>query len=166
MNKKQKRTLKSTVAVVLVLFTLILATFLIIRPFALPSNGITLTLQPIVPRIDPDGSVDLVWNSVGDSYSIYMKENDGSWKKIGSTTGLTFTKTGLADGIYEFKILAYIVTSFFAESNIEVVTVRITAPDSPVLETIESPNTNGVISLEWDVVPNTLYYEVYKSIDR
>lgn len=147
-------------------------TVISVVPFSATNISDVLTLQPIDPEIDHDGNIFLEWNEVYDAnqYFVKMRKDAGDWEVTKMTQSFSFTKTGLTDGAYEFEIEAWHMTFIKIElvtsSNIEQVTVFIfTVPDTPVLEIIESPNIDGEISLEWDVVPDALYYKVYKSID-
>lgn len=166
MNKKQKRVLMYSVVAISILLVI---AFVSVRPFSI--TGV-MVLRPIEPDPDPDGSIVLVWNTVDVAYEYHveMSKDGGDWESIKVVYGLSSTITGLPDGTYEFRVIACNVFGvFIAESNVESVVVciigELVPPNEPILEVIESPNTDGKIDLEWDVVPNALYYEVYKSVD-
>lgn len=137
----------------------------------------TPILQPIALHPFIVGSIDLTWSSVLSAigYQIYVSKDYAVWELTSSTTLIILTIQDLTSGDYRFKVRGYNIAGYTEFSNVELITISEEEeeeeepdplpPDEPILYTIESPNTDREISLEWNVVPNTLYYEVYKSID-
>lgn len=170
MNKKQKKILKRTLIIlVLVLSLSVVTTVFYIVPFALPYDF--LTLQPISPELDHDGSVSLEWNDVGDAYKYYVElsKDYGDWHIIkGGITSLNFVATGLADGEYRFKVTAipwHFIPIYV--SNIESVTVElIDEPEAPFMNALDYEIVGDTVRiyLDWEEVVCDSY-TVYRSLN-
>jgi len=168
--KKQKKVL--TYLVVAISILLVIA-FISVRPFSTTNISDVLTLQPIDPNPDLDGNVFLEWNEVYDAnqYFVQMKKDAGEWGTIKNTQDFSFTKTGLTDGVYEFKVAAWHMTflriDFITWSNIESVTIDIPepVPDAPILDDITpSVSYDGKISLDWEDVSGADRYVVFRKM--
>lgn len=140
------------------------------------------TLYDIQPDPDTDGEITLDWSDSSwvHYYNVYRRKPDLVEEKIIGILSSSFVdQYAKDDGVYSYKIEA-VNNIGKVQSNTQDVTVEISTdddeeeeeeedppvpPNEPILYTIASPNTDGEISLEWDVVPDALYYEVYKSID-
>jgi predicted phage tail protein len=113
----------------------------------------TPVLQSIAPSPNTDGSVYLHWNVItdADGYELWMSKDGGSWESIATTTSIAFSKTGLTNGNYQFKVRAYNSAGYSAFSSTRSVT-----KDGGSLETLEenfeensytdSVSENGVYS--------------------
>ena len=135
-------------------------------------------LQSIAPSPNTDGSVYLHWNVItdADGYELWMSKDGGSWESIATTTSIAFSKTGLTNGNYQFKVRAYNSAGYSAFSSTRSVTVAIPEPDpppppiiipdAPILENIiPNPNINGEINLQWNSVSGATVYTIYRSKD-
>ena len=194
MNTKQKGTLVLLIILISILSIVIVASVVpfVLLPVLnggggyVPETYSTLptypTLYDIQPDPDTDGEISLDWSDSSwvHYYNVYRRKSDLVEVKI--AVGIlcsSFTDCATKDdGVYYYKIEA-VNNVGKVQSNVQEVTVEISTedeeeeedeeppvpPNEPILYTIVSPNDDGEISLEWDVVPNTLYYEVYKSID-
>ncbi|MDE5670918.1 MAG: SH3 domain-containing protein, partial [Eubacterium sp.] len=119
-------------------------------------------LNPV--KINTNGSFTLSWNSVSnaDKYELYIKQTDGSYKLMKTTTATSFTTAVATIGrTYSYKIKAvnskYNISSAF--SNIE----------SAIYDNkLSKPNMNNVVinadcsfKLSWSAVSGADKYEIY-----
>ena len=178
---------------VLLISVLLIVTIISVIPFAIvDTNGgtptpppppppdpivvlpTTPTLQPI-PSPDSDGSIYLGWNTITGaiSYQMYMSKDGASWQLIKTTGAIAFVHHGLTNGNYRFKVRAYNSAGYSAYSNIRSVIVSISEPDpvpdpipdAPTLQSIPSPDTDGIIYLSWNSITGAVSYQVYMSKD-
>ena len=189
MSVKQKNK-KPLLYLGVAIFILCVVAFVSIRPFGYdPGNGgngdelpeppepvvITIVgtpeLEEISPTVDPDGFIYLRWSTIElvDVYQLYMSTDGGSWEQIKLTASRVFITSQLTDGDYRFKVRGYNVAGYTYMSNTRSVTVIIPPPpppppdppDSPILNSIESPNTDGSISLSWNSVSGADGYNLW-----
>ncbi len=119
-------------------------------------------LNPV--KINTNGSFTLSWNSVSnaDKYKIYIKQTDGSYKLMKTTSATSFTTAVAAIGrTYSYKIKAvnskYNISSAF--SNIESAKYdnKLSSPNmSPVVI-----NSDCSFKLSWSAVSGANKYEIY-----
>jgi len=119
-------------------------------------------LNPV--KINTNGSFTLSWNSVSnaDKYKIYIKQTDGSYKLMKTTSATSFTTAVAAIGrTYSYKIKAvnskYNISSAF--SNIESAKYdnKLSSPNmSPVVI-----NSDCSFKLSWSAVSGADKYEIY-----
>ncbi len=119
-------------------------------------------LNPV--KINTNGSFTLSWNSVSnaDKYKIYIKQSDGSYKLMKTTSATSFTTAVAAIGrTYSYKIKAvnskYNISSAF--SNIESAKYdnKLSSPNmSPVVI-----NSDCSFKLSWSAVSGANKYEIY-----
>jgi len=91
-------------------------------------------LNTISPDPDTDGSIYLQWGSVSgaNGYQAFMINNIGEVIFLSTiTSGTSYTKDGLLDGSYQFKVRAYNAYGSSTFSNIRSVTVSIPADPDP-----------------------------------
>jgi fibronectin type 3 domain-containing protein len=123
-----------------------------------------------------NGIIQLNWNDVpnANNYSVYrydsyINEINGTLNENGTFNILTnsqissqYTDVGRPEGIYYYVIVAINATGNSSLSNCKSVVVDLPNPTTPILESIGSPNTNGVLQLNWNDVPNTDNYTIYR----
>lgn len=171
--------------VVVTIFIIVVASIAIIRPFAIQydpdGGGTTYTVVPDAPVLntlpfpdpDTDGQITLSWSNPGSLYGFRLYRSVGInrpyylFKSLGSTTtSYTFNEV---NGAYFYKILAYNNMGNGAYS-IEVGTIVmisqpvINLPSVPVLNSIQSPDIDGSISLSWSASQYVDNYEVFRSV--
>ncbi len=127
--------------------------------------GSSLAVPKLNPvKINTNGSFTLSWNSVSnaDKYKIYIKQTDGSYKLMKTTSATSFTTAVAAIGrTYSYKIKAvnskYNISSAF--SNIESAKYdnKLSSPNmSPVVI-----NSDCSFKLSWSAVSGANKYEIY-----
>ncbi len=126
------------------------------------SSLVAPKLNPV--KINTNGSFTLSWNSVSnaDKYKIYIKQTDGSYKLMKTTSATSFTTAVAAIGrTYSYKIKAvnskYNISSAF--SNIESAKYdnKLSSPNmSPVVI-----NSDCSFKLSWSAVSGADKYEIY-----
>ena len=133
----------------------------------------TPVLDPIDPAIDDDGTIILSWSvsSGAVRYTVYRGEliNGQIWFDpiVSNYQYTTYTDIGLTTGTYSYKVRAYSYSAGSGYSNIQTVQViLIQVDDVPVLKSIESPNTDGSIELDWNDVSPVGRYEVGYNVYR
>ena len=129
-------------------------------------------LSTISPSIDTDGTISLFWSKPTgtNSFKVYRSKDGGSFSLIKTTTSISYIDSGLSDGTYEYKIIAYNADGDSPYSNIKSVIVSIYVPPvppaAPTLNSISpSTDTDGTISLFWSKPTGTDSFKVYRSKD-
>ena len=112
-------------------------------------------------------SVQIKWNENenADGYYIYRKV-DGSWVKVGSTSDLKYTVSGLSVGSnYEFSVIAHKkVAGINYNSRHPSTSLKGVTKTSQVVGVRASKNS-GVINVSWTKLSKTDGYAVYVSND-
>ncbi|MDE6110790.1 MAG: SH3 domain-containing protein, partial [Eubacterium sp.] len=113
--------------------------------------------------INPDLSFTLSWSSVtgADKYEIYIKNADGSYSRMKTTTETSFTtSTAIYRKQYTFKVRAYtsknkIYSNF--SNEVSEMSTKLPAPkfNEPKV------NENGSFELSWSAVNGADQYEIY-----
>lgn len=125
-------------------------------------KGINCLDAPVLTaaEIQSSGNVKITWNAVSDakSYLVYVKTENSSWKKLGSTTALSFTdksaKTSGEEYIYTVK--AYDGKQSAAYDSLGKTVLFLSVPKL----TLESGN--GVNTVSWKAVGGAESYTVYR----
>ncbi|MBD3228995.1 MAG: hypothetical protein GF329_12470 [Candidatus Lokiarchaeota archaeon] len=125
-------------------------------------------LDPILPIIDPDGTITLDWNNVTNATSYYIYRNSSiittldSLTPINTVSDSNYTDGLTINGIYYYVIVASDGWANSSISNCENVTIAI-PPDNPVLDPIlPTIDPDGTITLDWNNVTNAISYYIYR----
>ncbi|OLS16184.1 MAG: hypothetical protein RBG13Loki_0169, partial [Promethearchaeota archaeon CR_4] len=101
-----------------------------------------------------NGIIQLDWNAVADADNYRVYRYSSSITVINDTVtfldavgGTSFTDMVTRDGIFFYAVTATNETGISPLSNCQSVEVDLPGPDAPVLASIPSPNTNGIIQL-------------------
>ena len=121
-------------------------------------NIATPTLKATV---NANGTFKLSWNKVSgaDKYELYIKQADGSYKLMKTTTGTSFTTATAAYGKqYTYKMRAVKGNTKSAYSNV------VNAKNTKKLQTPSAKvtvNANGSFTLSWNKVAGATRYGIY-----
>ncbi len=117
--------------------------------------------MPIVSKIsNTNDGAKLTWGKVegADKYNVYVKSGS-SWKKLGETTGTSYTHKDTKSGTtYSYRVRAY-------DSTREYVSAYKSAGDSntfiasPVIKSVT--NSSKGPKIVWDKVPGAVNYRVF-----
>ncbi|MHA1112700.1 MAG: ABC transporter substrate-binding protein [Promethearchaeota archaeon] len=129
--------------------------------------------EPILDAITPNpsytGLITLSWNSDPDAdlYHIYrhsslLTEVNGSVSYLGNTSTNTWLDTVLTNGTYYYAVLMQNESGYSDVSNSQSVLVEITTPEAPILLAFTSPQSENLITIDWDESVNAEYYKVYQ----
>lgn len=167
-------------------------TYFTIVPLTPTSTDPAPVLDDIIPNPDTDGDVSLTWNfdlsaypNYGGEvtlnyYLIYRKVGSGDWVQLASSgKNAYYTDLGLPSGTYSYYVMACLVTvapwgntnGISGNSNVKTVIVNRytppppTVPSAPALQSIPSPDTDGIIDLRWNAVDGATDYWVYKQFN-
>lgn len=130
----------------------------------------TLTKPAVTDKVTSSSTTDTVtlkWNKVpgATGYRIYVVRN-GKWKALKTTTGLTYTATGLTPGTkYTFAVKAYTKfngTAYWASKYAKLATATKTATPSFTKVTASS----GGAKLTWSDVSGETGYQVWYSTSK
>ncbi len=120
-----------------------------------------LTTPKLNAAVNANGSFRLSWNKVSgaEKYELYIRQADGSYKLMKTTTGTSFTTAAAPYGKqYSYKIRAVKGNSKSAYSNIVNIknTKKLLAPTAKAVV-----NNNGTFTLSWNKVSGATRYGVY-----
>ena len=126
---------------------------------AIPATGLkTPTLKA---KVNANGSFKLSWNKVSgaEKYELYIKQADGSYKLMKTTTGTSFTTGTAAYGKqYTYKMRA-------VKGNIKsAYSAVVNAKNTKKLQTPSAKatvNANGSFKLSWNKVTGATKYGIY-----
>ena len=111
-------------------------------------------------EIQSSGNVKISWNAVSGakSYLVYIKTENSSWKKLGSTTALTFTdKSSKTSGeTYIYTVKAYDGKQSAAYDALGKTVLFLSVPK------LALENENGVNTVSWNAVGGADSYTVYR----
>ena len=129
-------------------------------------------LSQILPNPSSNGNIFLNWSEspLADNYTVYRYTTIITDLNVVSATiiasdliGLNFTDIGRPEGTWWYAVLACNSTGFSTISNSLSVIVNLPGPNPPFLHPIQpNPNINGTVHLDWDDVPMTTSYIVYR----
>ena len=125
-------------------------------------KGINCLDAPVLTgaEIQSSGNVKISWNAVSGAkgYYVYVKTDASSWKRLGSTTALTFTdksaKTSGEEYIYTVK--AYDGKQSAAYDSLGKTVLFLSVPK------LALENENGVNTVSWKAVGGAESYTVYR----
>ncbi len=126
----------------------------------------TYSVKPsITSATAGNGSVALKWSAVSSAtkYAVYTYIN-GTYTCVATTTGTSYTVTGLTNGIkYGFLVRAYVnnAWSSFASTDIVYATPKYVAKPSITSATAG----NNCVALKWSAVSGATKYAVYTYIN-
>ncbi len=126
---------------------------------AIPATGLkTPTLKAAV---NANGSFTLSWNKVSgaEKYELYIKQADGSYKLMKTTTGTSFTTAFATYGkqfTYKMRAVAGNVKSAYSAAVNATNTKKLQTPAMKV-----TVNANGTFKLSWNKVTGADKYELY-----
>ena len=127
-------------------------------------------LDLILPIINTIGDAQLSWGNVLDaiSYDIYRSKDGGLYTNIKNVVLLSYSDTGLTNGVYSYKLKAKSVVGDSDFSNTRTITVQIpTIPDSPILSPFNPIiDGDGIVSVQWLGSLDVDSYDVYRSKDN
>ena len=113
------------------------------------------------------GKPTLKWTAVNgaDHYEVYRSTaENGTYTKVFTTTGITYTHTSATVGKpYFYFVMA--VTADGSALKSQIVTNSYIAPDEPFTITT-GHNTEGKPTLKWTLVNDADHYEVYRSTTK
>ncbi|KKN03698.1 hypothetical protein LCGC14_1105080 [marine sediment metagenome] len=183
-GKKAVKTKLTIVAVILLIVTIGIISFVGIVSFSLFFPIDPVLVQPASP--DYDGNIELHWNKVqtgggidADVYLIHREYNDeygGILYYYKTVSTNMYIDTNLPTGTFRYNIIAKISTdwggSFLSDRSNTITVVVSTAvpppvkPDKPILGDI-SPliSYTGIIDLSWNTISTATYYRVYRIKD-
>ncbi len=120
---------------------------------------------PTVTIAQAAGGIQVTWNAVDGSprYMVYYNENNGGWKKIGTTTATSYTRAAkyLKNGaIYQFAVRCCAndkksLLSPYKASNSLTYSAKLAAP------TVTISNVTGGIQVTWNKIDGAPRYMVY-----
>ncbi|MDW4812902.1 fibronectin type III domain-containing protein, partial [Shewanella fidelis] len=134
------------------------------------TNPIAFPIAPrsvTVPTSDIDGRYSIGWTAVSGAtgYLISERKNGGSWTTLSSSlTGTSFTRSGLGNGAYQYKVKAKNLAGWGAERVSGSVTVLLPPPIPPFLSVPTSVSTNGIISMSWGASATATKYTLQESM--
>ena len=111
-------------------------------------------------------SVQIQWNenANADGYYVYRK-TDGSWVKVGSTSDLTYTVTGLPVGEnFEFAVIAHKKVAGI-NYNSRYPTALKAVTKTAKVTSLSAAKYNGMYKITWSKLDKTDGYAVYTSQD-
>ncbi len=120
-----------------------------------------LATPTLKAAVNANGSFKLSWNKVNgaEKYELYIKQADGSYKLMKTTTGTSFTTATAAYGKqYSYKMRAVKGNTKSAYSAVVNAknTKKLQAPTAKV-----TVNANGTFKLSWNKVAGADKYELY-----
>ncbi|TFF85440.1 MAG: hypothetical protein EU551_04015, partial [Promethearchaeota archaeon] len=125
-------------------------------------------LDPIVPSVDSDGTIDLNWTDVTNATSYYIYRDTSEITTLGSLTPIdTVSDSNYTDSLTNNNLYYYVIVvsdgwANSSISNCENVTLGI-PPSSPELDPIvPSVDSDGTIDLNWTDVTNATSYYIYR----
>jgi hypothetical protein len=138
---------------------------------AIPPPPDTPILNKFQPNSTQTGNITLQWNSVKGTtyYRVFRNTNliesiEGLTPIAPQVFGTTYQDLYLPNGTYYYVIVAVNDIGSSNISNCEAMDVRIPPPATPILDAIvPNPSTTGNITLEWNIVPGAISYQVYRS---
>ncbi|MDE6110679.1 MAG: hypothetical protein K2F65_02050, partial [Eubacterium sp.] len=111
--------------------------------------------------VNANGSFTISWNTVtgAEKYELYIKNTDGSYRLMNTTTGTSFTTAAAAYGkSYSYKIMAVTgnVKSAFSSVVTATNTTKLLTPTAKA-----TVNANGSFTISWNTVTGADKYELY-----
>lgn len=142
--------------------------------FPLPDpHPVEPILNIIIPNPSIDGEIHISWSPVSNVlyYEVYQSKDSGAYIAVESFLDETYYDDSVfVDGTYSYKVKAKNDAGTSDFSNVESVVVSISTldpPNKPILESIvPEASDDGVISLSWSSISNTLHYELYRSYNK
>ncbi len=126
-------------------------------------NKLTLGTTNKLTATQTTNSIKLSWSKVKDAtgYRVYQKV-DGAWKKIASTTAVTYNVTNLKAGTkYYFYVIAYIKENgktIWSTGKTNITTA--TQPETPAKTS--ATQSVSTVKLSWSASSGATGYRVYK----
>ena len=128
----------------------------------IPATG--LKAPTLKATVNANGSFTLSWDGVNeaDQYELYIKQSDGSYKLMKTTTATSFTTAVAAYGKqYSYKVCAVNNANSAATSDFSN-TVNATNNKKLATPTLKATvNANGTFKLSWNAVTGATAYELY-----
>ncbi len=123
-----------------------------------------LTTPVLKSAGNSQNGVVVKWGAVASAeyYNVYRKVSNGSWAKIGKTTGVSFTDKTVKSGTqYFYTVIANTSagTSAYDSSGVSVVYLQ-----TPILSS--ATNKNGYIDVKWSSVKGAKGYNVYRKTSK
>ncbi len=124
--------------------------------------------RPVVKAANAadSGKVKLTWAAVkgASKYEVYRaKSENGTYTKMYTTTGTTYTNTSAQAGVkYYYKVKAISSKTSYADSAYSKVVSRVCDLPRPVVKAGNDVNS-GKVKLTWNAVNGASKYEVYRA---
>ena len=125
-------------------------------------NTTPLDLQPANGATVPISGT-LSWSGTGSSYVVYLGPvGSGCSMELGTTTGNSFAYTLAAGTAYEWRVASVVDDCPAKTSNCLTFTTETTCtiPLAPLARVVAQTTTDKTYSVEWDVVPGAVRYEL------
>lgn len=132
-------------------------------------TGIFVTPVPSAPVLKnvsaSTSALTVTWDKVdgADSYIVYRKTSDSSWKNIANVTGTSYKDTDVSLKVtytYTVKAVCNKTESSYDKNGVSG-TLTLTAPAQPELKSAASSSYNSV-TIKWNAVKNAEGYCVYR----
>ncbi|MBQ5781822.1 MAG: hypothetical protein IIV99_00340 [Oscillospiraceae bacterium] len=124
--------------------------------------------QPVAQNNAASGKPQLTWDTVEGAaeYCVYRSTSkNGSYKKVFTTTGTTYTNSSATAGTrYFYKVVAA-GASKEADSGFSAVVSRLCDLPRPTV-TVTNIESTGKIRLDWNAVEGAKEYKVYRSTSK
>ncbi|MDE6110296.1 MAG: hypothetical protein K2F65_00115, partial [Eubacterium sp.] len=120
-----------------------------------------LSTPTLKVTVNANGSFKMSWNKISgaEKYEIYLKQNDGSYKVMKTTTGTSFTTgTAIYGKQYSYKIRAVKGNTKSNYSNVVNVknTKKLQTPNAKI-----TVNANGSFTMSWNKIAGATKYGIY-----
>ncbi len=124
-------------------------------------NRVALQTPSMKAAVNNNGTFTLSWGSVAgaEKYELYIKQANGSYKLMKTTTANSFTTAVAAFGkqySYKMKAVRQNLSSAYSAAVSQKNSIRLQAPSLKV-----SVNANGTFTLSWNKMAGANKYELY-----
>lgn len=109
------------------------------------------------PATDDDGAYGITWGASANDVTAYHLERDsgGGWLEIYTGLALTLNETGLADGVYQYRVNACNGDGCSGYTAVHSVTVHVPVPPGvPGAITGPTVDDDGTFAIAWGVAAN------------